>query len=125
MVDAFQNLLSTPNSWCSPLLDLPFNEIGDVQIAKLEEMFTEEEILASIFGLSRDKAPGPDGFPLAFWAFSWDFVKDEVLGFFKEFHEHNRFVKSLNVIFLVLIPKKNDVEDFKDLRPYQFSGRAL
>ena len=48
--------------------------------------------------LSGEKAPGPDGFPLAF---SWDFVKDEVLGFFKEFYEHNRFVKSLNAIFLV------------------------
>ena len=82
LVDAFQKLLFPPNSWCPPLPDLPFNVIGDVQVAKLEEMFAEEEILAVISGLSRDKAPGLDGFPLAFWVFSWDFVKDEVLGFF-------------------------------------------
>ena len=63
-----------------------------------------------------DKAPGPDGFPLAFWSFSWDFVKNEVLGFFKEFHEQSRFVKNLNATFLALIPKKQIVEDFKDLR---------
>ena len=72
LVDAFQNLLSAPNSWRPPLPDLPFNVIGDEQAAKLEEMFTEEEILATISGLSGDKAPGLDGFPLAFWSFSWD-----------------------------------------------------
>ena len=49
-------------------------------------------------------------------------MKDEVLGLFKEFYEHNRFVKSLNASFLVLIPKKNNVEDFKDLRPTSLVG---
>ena len=63
-------------------------------------------ILAAITGLNGDKAPGPYGFLLAFWSFNWDFVNDEAMGFFKEFYEHNRFVKSLNATFLVLIPKK-------------------
>ena len=49
-------------------------------------------------------------------------MKDEVLGFFKEFHEHSRFVKSLNATFLVLIPKEQNVEDFKDLRPISLMG---
>ena len=69
----------------SPLLNLPFNVIGEEQATKLEEMFTEEEILAAILGLNGDKALGPGGFPLAFWSFSGDFVKDEVVDFFKEF----------------------------------------
>ena len=92
------------------------------QVSKLEEMFTEEEILVAILGLNGDKAPGPDGFPLAFWSFSWDFVKVEVLGFFREFFEHNQFVKSLNATFLVLIPKGRTVEDLKDLRPINLVG---
>ena len=46
----------------------------------------------------------------------------EVLGFFKEFHEQSRFVKNLNATFLVLIPKKQTVEDFKDLRPISLVG---
>ena len=49
-------------------------------------------------------------------------MKNEVLGFFKEFHEHSRFAKSLNATFLVLIPKKQNVEDFKDLRPISLVG---
>ena len=52
----------------------------------------------------------------------WDFVKNEVLEFFKEFHEQGRFVKQLNATFLVLIPKKQTVEDFKDLRPISLVG---
>ena len=36
------------------------------------------------------------------------------MGFFKEFHVHNCFVKSLNVMFQVLIPKKGGAEDLRD-----------
>ena len=117
LVNAFQNLLSAPKGWCPPLPNLALKEIGNEEAARLEETFSEEEIWAAISGLNSEKAPGPDGFPLAFWSFSWDFVKDEVLGFFKEFHEQGRFVRQLNATFLVLIPKKQTVEDFKDLRP--------
>ena len=85
LVDAFQSLLSASNNWCPPYPDLCFNLIGADQTAKLEEMFTEEEVLAAVSGLNDDKAPRPDGFPIAFWSFSWDFMKDEVMGFFKDF----------------------------------------
>ena len=80
-------------------------------------MFTEEEVLATVSGLNDDKAPGPDGFPIAFWSFNWDFVKDEVMGFFKDFFQNDQFVKSLNATFFVLVPKGSTVEDLKDLRP--------
>ena len=66
LVDAFQSLLFDPNSWCPPFPNLPFNSIGVEQATKIEEMFTEEEIRAAVFGLNGDKAPSPDGFPLAF-----------------------------------------------------------
>ena len=105
LVNAYQNLLSDPGGWRPPLPDLALNEIGHEEAAKLEEMFSEEEIWAAVSGLNSEKAPGPDGFPIAFWFFSWDFVKNEVLGFFKEFHEQGRFVKQINATFLVLIPK--------------------
>ena len=49
-------------------------------------------------------------------------MKNEVLGFFKEYYEHSRFVKSLNATFLVLIPKKCNAKDFKDLRPISLVG---
>ena len=45
-----------------------------------------------------------------------------MLGFFKEFHEQGKFVRSINATFLVLIPKKQNVEDLKDLRPISLVG---
>ena len=121
-MDAFQNLLLAPSGWRPILLEITLNEIGSKEATKLQEAFSVEEIWTTILRLNSDKAPGPDGFPLAFWSFSWDFVKNEVLGFFKEFYEHSRFVKNLNATFLVLIPKKQTVEDFKDLRPISLVG---
>ena len=111
-----------PLEWRPSLPDLLFNEIESEAASKLEEVFSEEEIWTAISGLNGDKAHGPDGFPLAFWSFSWDFFKPEVLGFFKEFHEQGIFVRSLNATFLVFVPKKQNVEDLKDLRPISLVG---
>ena len=122
LVRAFQNLLSAPTNWRLPFPEIHVNLIGGDHCAKLEEMFTEEEILGAVSELNDDKAPGPDGFPLAFWSFSWEFVKEEVMGFFKEFYQNDQFVKSLNATFLVLVPKCRTVVDLKDLRPISLVG---
>lgn len=46
-----------------------------------------------------------------------DIVKDDLLKFFKDFHDMGKFVKSLNSIFLILIPIFKGVKDLKDFRP--------
>ena len=56
--------------------------------------------------LNGDKALGSNSVFMAFW----QFVRDEVLNFFNEFHEHGRFVRSLNTTFPVLIPNKKGVD---------------
>ena len=61
---------------------------------------------SALESFSGDKALRLNGFTMAFWQFSWDFVKEEVMAFLREFHNHSRFIKSLNAIFLALIPKK-------------------
>ena len=47
-----------------------------------------------------------------FWQSSWDFVKSVVMNF-KDFHEHDKFVRSVNATFVVLIPKKVGAEYLK------------
>ena len=118
----FKNLLTDPGDWHPSMEGLDFNRIDVEEAARLEEVFTEEEVFSALSDLNGDKAPGPDCFSLSFWQFSWDFVKEEVMGFLKEFHEHGRFVKSLNSTFLVLIPKKADAEDLRDFRPISLVG---
>ena len=63
---------------------------------------------AALKSFNGDKALGVDGFTMAFWQFSYEFVKDEIIAFFREFHNQSRFVKSLNATFLALIPKKKE-----------------
>ena len=70
LVDAFQNLLSAPSGWRPILPEIALDEIGFEEATKLEEVCSEEEIWTAISGLNSDKAPGPNGFPLAFWSFS-------------------------------------------------------
>ena len=88
----------------------------------MELPFSEEEVHSALMEMNGDKVPGPDGFTVAFWQKCWEFVKEEVLDIFKEFHEQSSFLKSLNNTFLVLIPKKGGAEDLGDFRPISLLG---
>ncbi|RVW69946.1 Transposon TX1 uncharacterized 149 kDa protein [Vitis vinifera] len=108
--------------WRPGVEGLPFMRLDSCEAEGLEIPFTEGEVFAALSDLGKDKAPGPDDFTMAFWLFSWDLVKAEIMGFFKEFHERGRFVKSLNATFLVLVPKRGGAEDLKDFRPISLVG---
>ena len=45
---------------------LDFNRIDVEEAARLEEVFSMEEVFSALSDLNGDKAPGPDGFPLSF-----------------------------------------------------------
>ena len=117
VVSAFQHLLSDPGVWSPSLDGLVFDRLAGEEVARLEEAFSIKEVVFALFDLNEDKAPGPDGYSLAFWQSSWNLVKKEVMSFFREFHKHGRFVRSLNSTFLALVPKKGDAKDLRDFRP--------
>lgn len=74
--------------------------------AKLEEEFTVKVVFAAFSDLNRDKGPCLDGFSLDFWYFNRNFVGKEVMGFLKEFLDQEKFVRSLNSMFLALILRR-------------------
>ncbi|RVW41827.1 hypothetical protein CK203_108407 [Vitis vinifera] len=121
VVRAYQNLLSDLGGWHPSMDSLEFGRSGVEEATRLEEMFFVEEVFLALSELNGDKALGPDGFSLAFWQFCWDFVKDEIMGFFKDFFE-GKIVKSLNTTFLVLVPKKGGANDLCDFRPISLVG---
>ena len=100
----------------------PFSRLNDTEATRLEVPFTEEEVHVALADLNGDKAPGPDGLTAAFWQFSCDVVKSDIMGLFRDFHEHGSFVRSLKSTFVVLIPKRGGVEDLKDFRPISLTG---
>ncbi|RVX03335.1 LINE-1 reverse transcriptase-like [Vitis vinifera] len=122
VVNAFQQLLSEDQSWKSDIEGLQLKSLNHAEAEGLEQPFTEAEIHLALMGMNGDKAPGPDGFTVAFWQFCWEFVKEEIVDVFKEFYEDKSFAKSLNSTFLVLIPKKGGVEDLGDFRPISLLG---
>ena len=122
ILKAFENLLIDSGGWKPDSNNLSFERIDQEEARELEKPFTEKEIFKALFDFKGDKVLGPDGFPMGFWHFSWDFVKEDVLRLFNEFHNKGCFVKSMNATFLVLVPKKGGVEDLKDYRPISLVG---
>ena len=72
-----------------------------------------------------NKAPGPDGFTIAFFWSCLAIVKDDLMHLFNSFHEHEMFEKSLDAIFTALIPKKIGQLEVKDFRPISLVGKCV
>ncbi|RVW16447.1 Transposon TX1 uncharacterized 149 kDa protein [Vitis vinifera] len=106
IVKAFQHQLREKPGWRADLEGLHLKSLDHSEAEALEVPFTEEEIFAALMDMNGDKAPGLDGFTVAFWQACWDFAKEEIVELFKELYDQKSFTKSLNATFLVIIPKK-------------------
>jgi hypothetical protein len=96
---------------------IAFNSLSLEEAAQLELPFEEREVLEVVKSMNRDKAPGLDGFPLAFFQDCWDLIKSDIMGVFTNFHAQSKFVKSLNASFIALIPKSLGATDLANFRP--------
>ena len=101
---------------------LEFDQIGELERGWLERSFEKDEILSVVRDMDGDKAPGPNGFSMAFFHHCWNVVERDVLAVFEEFYQHCKFEKSLNATFIALIPKKNDASNIRDFRPISLVG---
>jgi hypothetical protein len=67
-----------------PPRQLDFNwEALNLTSHSLEDLdlpFSENEIKETILEMPSDKAPGPDGFSMAFFRTCWDIIKDDLMG---------------------------------------------
>jgi hypothetical protein len=97
--------------------NLALDTLDAGEASSLELPFEEMEVLEVVKGLNREKAPGLDGFTLAFFQVCWDVIKTDLMGVFQNFHTHRKFVKSINATFIAFIPKKPGAVDLKDFRP--------
>lgn len=61
---------------------IPFCKLSSASVSYLEARLTKEKIREAIFSLGRDRAPGPDGFPIAFFQIFWNLTEADLRGFF-------------------------------------------
>jgi hypothetical protein len=122
VVSFYEDLYQEKESW-RPLVDgLDFHSIGATESSHLERKFDRDEVFQVLKDLQGDKAPGPDGFSMAFFHKCWEVVGDDIMNFFEEFHTHCKFEKSLNATFIALIPKKKDALNIRDFCPISLVG---
>ncbi len=88
----------------------------------LERKFDRDEVLQVVNDLQGDKAPGPDGFTMAFFQKCWSVLEEDIMGFFEEVHTYCKFERSLNASFIALIPKKQNATNIRDFRPISLIG---
>jgi hypothetical protein len=122
IVNYYDSLFTEPLSWRPQLDNLEFNMLSTTEAASLEEPFDEKEVWEVIKGMDRDKAPGPDGFSMAFFQECWNVIKGDFMAVFSEFHDRGEFVKSINSTFIALIPKSQGAKEVKDFRPISLVG---
>jgi hypothetical protein len=122
IVNFYESLFSEPSCWRPRVDNLEFDVLSVDEAASLEDTFEEREVREVILGMDRDKAPGPDGFSLAFFQDCWEVVKGDFIAVFADFHSHGKFVKSINSTFLSLIPKFHGAKEIKDFRPISLVG---
>jgi len=79
--------------------------------------FSESEVRAAIFQMEHNKASGPDGFPPEFYQVFWNIIKVDLMAVFKEFHQGNLPLQSLNFGTIILLPKKKDAKVIQQYGP--------
>jgi hypothetical protein len=122
IVNYYDKLYTEQSTWRPRMDGLFFSSIDTEERIWLERDFEEQEVLEVVRDLNGDKAPGPDGFTMAFFQKCWGVLKQDIMAVFSEFHNSCQFEKSFNVTFVSPIPKKADAVDVKDSRPISLVG---
>ncbi|CAN1341571.1 hypothetical protein LINPERPRIM_LOCUS39219, partial [Linum perenne] len=80
--------------------------------AHLLDPMTPHDIWNAIKVCAGDKAPGPDGFSMAFIKSNWSLIKNDLCAAIEDFFSNLVLPAGVNITFLVLIPKVNSVAGF-------------
>ncbi|GAU48100.1 hypothetical protein TSUD_133200 [Trifolium subterraneum] len=78
---------------------------------------THEEIFSAVKSLSKDSAPGPDGFGGFFFQTYWDIINHDVVNAVTQFFTDAWILPNYNSNTLVLIPKTSNADSIDQYRP--------
>ena len=99
-----------------------FNPLPNIDSKALKRPFSKEKVLVASSSLSRNKAPNPDGFSIAFWQFYWNVVKREVMGVFCRIPWVWDLLGKFKCHFYCPGSKEKGGKDLKDFWPISLVG---
>lgn len=91
--------------------------ISNVLNASLTHLITLSKVEKVVFGMTKEKAPSPDGFLVEFFQEFWDIVKLDLLEVVQVSFQNKQVLQALNATFLILILKKEGVDQLEFFRP--------
>lgn len=96
-----------------------------VDLLQLERTFLLEEVKSVVFDLAKDKALGPDGFPLQFFRQFWELIKTDLIQLCEDFYQGKTNLKHINWANIALIPKVETLKSPGDFRPISLINSKL
>ncbi|KAJ0040292.1 hypothetical protein Pint_27485 [Pistacia integerrima] len=78
---------------------------------------SKEEIQKTMFGMSKDKAPGPDGNRAFFFKKAWDIVGHDVFKAIQNFFKSGKMLREVNCAIIALVPKNENPSSCSEFRP--------
>ncbi|MCI02468.1 RNA-directed DNA polymerase (Reverse transcriptase) [Trifolium medium] len=86
-------------------------------IAELVKPVSKKEVHDVLMSMKSYKAPGPDGFQPIFFKLFWDVIGDDIWKFVQSAFEHGEYDPKVCETIIVLLPKGDSQNTFKDFRP--------
>ncbi|CAN0888133.1 Transposon TX1 uncharacterized 149 kDa protein [Linum grandiflorum] len=121
-VNFYEKLYKEPTTVRAFAFGLINRHVTQSSAARLLMQVGEKEIWEAVDSCASGKLPGPDGFPMSFFKSNWSVIKVDVCEAVQEFFTKCFLPLSVNSTFVALIPKKETVVEFKDLRPISLVG---
>lgn len=116
----FANLFSTTgpsqHQMEVALCDMPVKVTREMN-EQLDKSFIEEEVSAALAQICPTKAPGPDGFPMAFFQKHWKSASEGVLTTCLHILNEGGNIAHLNHTYIALIPKVEKPRQVTKFRP--------
>jgi hypothetical protein len=92
-------------------------KLNTLDCAEMDKCFTLDEIKDVIDHMEKNKAAGPDGFPIEFYQHCWEIIKSDIMHVFSDLSEHRIDLDRINYGIINLIPKSADVDIIQKFRP--------
>lgn len=96
---------------------IPQEQLSDAENIELNRPFDEEEIKYIIESMEKNKAAGPDGFPIEFYQQCWPIIKDDMVKLFADFDKNKVDLSRINYGIITLIPKGAEADVIQKYRP--------